>query len=268
MKWLLLIVSVYALSRFCHHQTAGFSMAKIKDNTFPLVSSSDAIPLTGEFRYLGRGVQSFSFVSEDGSMVLKIFNNRYQQKQFWYQFLPFTKAKRKVAENKLKRNFNSYKIAYDELKEETGLLYFHPSPTNHLCQTVILVDKLGIKHPLDLDCTGFIVQKKATLFYPYLDALMKKNDLIKAKESLAAFIILLQACFEKGIGDNDPLVRTNFGFVGDVPMHIDVGPFYKKESLKENYREELIKSTLNLKHWLEAHYPPLATHFDELIKKI
>jgi hypothetical protein len=268
MRWVVLILSLYALSRFCHHQTAGFSMAKIKDNTFPMDITSEEITLKGEFRYLGRGLQSFSFVSEDGEVVLKIFNNRYQQKLFWYRFLPFTEQKKVVAESKLKRNFNSYKIAYEELQKETGILYFHPKETHHLHQTITLVDKLGIKHPLDLDTTSFIVQKKATLFYPYLDALMEKNDLFKAKEAISAFVTLLKSRLQKGIGDNDALVRTNFGFVNDVPIHVDVGPFYRKDSLKTDYKKELIESTLNLKHWLEAHHPPLATHFDEIIKEI
>lgn len=265
MRWVVILLAVYALSRFCHHQTAGFSMAKIKDNTFPVEMEAQEINLKGEFRYLGRGLQSFSFLSEDGQTVLKIFNNRYQSRLFWYPFFPFMEKKITLAKSKLKRNFNSYKIAFDELKEETGLLYFHPDQTHHLKQTVTLVDKLGIKHPLDLDSTGFLVQKKAVLFYPYVNSVMEKNDLATAKQALSSFVALLKSRYEKGIGDNDALVRTNFGFINDRPMQIDVGPFYRDETLKNDYKKELVESTLNLKHWLEAYYPDLASYFNELI---
>ncbi|HSX11971.1 MAG TPA: hypothetical protein VLF61_00580 [Rhabdochlamydiaceae bacterium] len=271
MKWIALLCIFYALSRFCHHQTAGFAMTKIEHNSFPLEMAATPLKLEGKFRYLGRGLQSFSFLSEDGKQVLKIFNNRYQNRLFWLQFCPsleWVNKKREMAKYKLERNFKSYQIAFEELKEETGLLYFHPAPTTHLKQTVTLVDKLGIEHPLDLDSTAFLVQKKATLFYPYLHSLMEKNGLLEAKEALHAFIAFLKARAEKGIGDNDALVRTNFGFIEGRPMQIDVGPFYRNSALKETEvrQKELIQSTLNLKHWLEAHYPPLATYLNELIE--
>ncbi|HSX03461.1 MAG TPA: hypothetical protein VLG76_01895 [Rhabdochlamydiaceae bacterium] len=271
MRWIFALLALYAVSRFCHHQTAGFTMAKIQNNTFPLEVNAQTIELKGKFRYFGRGLQSFSFLSEDGKVVLKILNNRYQNRLFWIKFCPFTAWKNKtatVAESKLRRNFNSYRIAYEELKGETGLIYFHPAQTGHLHQTIILIDKLGIEHPLELDDTAFLLQKKATLFYPYIDSLMEKNDLLKAKQALSSFALFLKSRYAKGIADNDALVRTNFGFLDGAPMQIDVGPFYRNDALKEpaNGKKELLESTLNLKHWLEAHYPVLASYFNEIIE--
>lgn len=273
LKLFFCLLIIYGVSRFCHHQTAGFRMSKIQDNTFPEASYClPKIELHQKFSYLGRGLQSFSFVSEDQTMVLKVFNNRYQNRLFWLRCIPsfmWAKEKMALANKKLTRNFNSYKIAFEELKKETGLLYFHPTQTHHLQQTVILVDKLGIEHALDLDKTGFLLQKKATLFYPYIEHLMEERNLEKAQQALSAFIGFLKNRYEKGIGDSDQLVRANFGFLEDAaPMQIDVGPFYKDDSLKNPalYKTELFTSTLSLKHWLEGHYPELAHYLQELIE--
>ena len=272
-KILISLLIIYGISRFCHHQTAGFRMSKIQDNTFPVEQYVlPKIELPQKFIYLGRGLQSFSFISEDQAMVLKIFNNRYQNRLFWLNHLPFFfQEKIALAKQKLARNFNSYKIAFEDLQTETGLLYFHPTQTDYLHQRVILVDNLGIEHEVNLDKTGFLLQKKAILFYPYIKHLMEQHDLEKAQKALGAFVEFLKHRYEKGIGDNDQLVRANFGFLEEaIPMQIDVGPFYKDETLKnpDLYKNQLLESTLSLKHWLEAHYPELAIYLNEVIKSL
>src|SRR5579872_2775416 len=167
-KLLLIPVSlllVYGTARFCHHKTAGFRISKIQDNTapFPIPASPacaiEVLPLLNQkFTYFGRGLQSFAFLSEDGEHVLKICNNRYQTSLFWLEHFPcpsFLHAWRdqKVASyySKLRATFSSYQLAYEKLKNETGLLALHLEKSQELFPHVQIIDKLGIAHSIDLD---------------------------------------------------------------------------------------------------------------------
>lgn len=71
-----------AAARFSHHATAGFRISKIQNNFFHVQEYGHPFIPQGPFTYLGRGLQSFAFVSEDGNYVLKIFNNHYQRTLF------------------------------------------------------------------------------------------------------------------------------------------------------------------------------------------
>lgn len=275
-------LSLFAVARFCHHQTKGFRISKIKNNTYPVYTNTSGVNfyvsslLQQKYYYLDRGLQSFSFISEDGKTVLKILNNRYQDRLFWLNLFslppPFEKwrlEKIAVAKTKLHRNFLSYKIAYEQLKEETGLIFFHAFP-DQLKQKARIVDNIGIEHCIDLNTTAFLIQKKATLFYPYLSQLKEKGDTEKAKQALSALLKFCVDRYKKGIGDNDALIRTNFGFCQGKPMQIDVGPFYLDPVLKNpsSYKEEIHKMSLSLSHWLQEHYPELSTTLDELLQSL
>jgi len=271
-KKIALLMSLWMLARFCHHQTEGFRLSKLQGNTTILNEQvSEPMPpkmenlLHQKFHYLGRGIQSFSFVSEDGKTVLKLFNNRYQSKIFWLKKIPFFGfIQNKISYNKKKLawTFASYQIAYDKLKEESGLLYFHPQKTSKTLP-VTLIDKLHIAHTIDLNQMGFALQKKAVLAYPYLDSCTEKE----AKEALFSLVRLLKRKMDLGIGDRDPLIRANVGFLENRPMQIDIGPLYL-DSAKKNPIQEITKMTLGLKHWLEKAHPEMAPFLDEAIQNL
>lgn len=270
LKVLLVILSLIAfwgIARFCHHQTAGFRLTKLDGNTTPFENQLPS-PLSCDqkndldqllkqrFTYLGRGKQSFAFVSEDGKTVLKFFNNRLQRRAKW---LSSTTAKQK-----LEKVFQSYQIAYDALREETGLLYFHPRAGLDQFEPVTVVDRLGIAHQIDLNKHGFVLQKRAILALDYL----KQQTEEKRAEAIASLVDLLRSKMQRGIADNDPLIRANFGFYEDKPIQIDVGPLSFDESLKTagNQRENLHKITLSLRHWLEKNDPQQIGVLDEAIE--
>ena len=71
-----------------------------------------------KFAYLGAGGQCYAFVSDDKQYVLKFFKqHKFRKKN--------TPASEGIARRE--KAFTSYKIAYDKLREETGLLFLHPS---------------------------------------------------------------------------------------------------------------------------------------------
>ncbi len=267
-------LSIVALARLCHRATDGFAMTKVEGTVCAGAAEDLSLPpeemFTGPFTYFSRGLQCFAFLSADGEYVLKLLNNRNQHKAKIFHWIPGCEEKAQKAELKMEQLFHSYALAFRELKEETGLIYIHIHPTDHLKKTITLIDKLGIAHTLDLDKTGFMVQKRATLFYPYLAAKRKAKDHEGAKKAVDELVDMLVARCKKGIWDNDPLFRTNFGFVNDHPIEIDVGPFSINPTITDPavYVPEVRRITASLKDWAAKNYPELAPFIEDKVEEV
>jgi hypothetical protein len=255
---LILLLSLYpSLSRFCTDKTGGFTINQITA-TLPYNTAWESnVPLPDlkifeqKFHYLNHGGQSYVFLSEDGQFVLKLVKNYLYFPLSFIESLPLVNKKK----SKMMRDFTSYKLAFEELANESGLIYLHLNPTKNLLPKVTLFDKLGIEHVISLDGTLFILQKKADLLYPHLNALMKVGDIDGAKSALSSLLTLLKIRLEKGIYDEDAKLHRNCGFIDNKALFIDVGRFCK--SSKTQSFEEMTKR-LNL--WLEENYPELASY--------
>jgi hypothetical protein len=262
---ILLLLSFWGAARLSHHATKGFRVSKLYHNTSLFDVPSPPLPqdlmdvLSQKFSYHGRGLQSFAFVSEDGKYVLKLFQNRYWWRLFWLQFTPF-KQKRLYNQTKWAKTFQSYQIAYNDLKDETGLCYLHPAKSSD-CPQVTLIDPLGIHHPIDLNKHGFALQKRAEMAYPFLARCARQQDLRKASDAFTSLFSLIQRKMEKGIADHDPLIRTNFGFVDGRAIEVDIGPFSYDESLKDPKRQKTI-----LNHTLVSLHPTLLPAYYEALE--
>lgn len=246
------MAALVGIARFCHFQTHGFRVAKLEH--LPPPSHATALPpapsaiqslLQQRFTYLGRGLQSFAFVSEDGLSVLKLCTARCKPK-----------------------TFISYLIAYEELKDQSALLYLHLDQSELLGQTLHIVDALGICHSLPADQLLFLVQQKAELAYPRLNYLMAQGQVEQAKKALHALLQLIASKFHKGIADSDPLIRTNFGFIGDRPVQIDVGSLSKNPRVQDPafFRIEFARITASLKSWLAQHHPSLLPELEQEVQ--
>ena len=274
------------IGRFCHKQTHGFSLSKVQTDLaqFPnnLSSTAEGLALVKEllqrpFRYLGRGLQSFVFISEDGAYVLKLFNNRYQRKISQYTFfshLPFlkkwTQEYAAYYHNQQDKVLKSYEIAYQEMRAQTGLIYVHLGLSQDLPATLTIFDPLNIKHSLNPNHIGFIIQKKAELVYPTFTRLVAHQDMSGAKRAISSLLDLIVWKFQHGIRDNDPLIRTNFGFIDQSAVQIDVGPLSKDPSIVDPYlmSKEIMRITASLKSWLDDNNcPELINHLDQELQK-
>lgn len=263
-KFLLFLVAFWGTARFCKSKTDGFAVAKIIPSspieywTLPPSDELEAI-FKQPFSYLGKGVQSYVFASKDGNYVLKLLRQDRIEPRLWTHHV-------ERRQNRKLKDFNSYKIAYDELPKETGLIYLHLRPTNFFKQKATIIDKIGIAHTLDLDKLEFIVQRKATLVFPTLQNLMLKNRVAEAKEALGSLVKVLKTRLEKGIFDKDPDLNTNFGFIGAKAIQIDIGRLrYNGERVT---KDEIIRITDNLHQWLMTRYPELDTYLKEKIDEI
>lgn len=270
--WLLILIlcAIVPIARFCHYQTRGMILTKFLHNTAPFEAKN--VPMAKEtkelldqkFIYFARGLQSFSFLSEDGKTVLKIFNNRYQRRLYFLRWLPSSAWKHsRINYNlaKWEQTFRSYQLSNDLLQKETGLIHMQLSPQNHHLSTT-LIDKLGIAHHIDLNVVAFALQKKAVMAYEYLSNCSPSN----AKSSIEKIVQLTHHKIKLGLKDNDPLTRTNLGFLDEKPMQIDLGPFTKNQ---ETYKQETVRiDLLSLKHWLEKNHPEYVKYLDESIQNL
>jgi hypothetical protein len=266
--------SIYGLQRFCHNKTDGFSVSKIRvTSSFSTqaVQERDKVLsiLSQPLSYIGRGGQCYAFSTEDGNHVVKLlkYNNNYPK--IWFRLFPFPFGLEKYRQEKiahkkkkLQGEYNSYKIARDHLKEETGIVYFHLNRGEIENTPIKIKDRLGIVHTLDADKYEFYIQKKGTPFYPGLKKLIDEGRIDAAKEvikELAAF--LLTRCKQK-ITDGDDGIWRNFAFHEGHPFQIDIGQFSYKDSLisKKDYTRDLIFFTKDFKNWLETISPELSEY--------
>ncbi len=280
-KLLLLCASLIGIARFTHHQTHGFRLSKIKNNfceeqkwVVPGCPSEELF--SQRYHYLSRGLQSFVFASEDGKYVIKLFNNRYQRHMDFYLLLsnlplvgPWAQERFAYFHAKLFRTFSSYQIAEEELSREAGLVFTHLNQSTDLPQHLTIVDPLYIEHTINPNAYGFIIQKRANMVYPTLLSYIEVGNMEEAKRAITSLINLFIGKYKKGIADNDPLIRTNYGFIDGQPVQIDVGPFTKDPLIANpsRYNIEVVKSTTSLKHWLEERCPLLCPFLEETIKE-
>lgn len=283
-----IVLSAVLLKQFCYSKTDGFALYKIR-SSLPFNPEWETQPPTAQeqeelskildqpFYYLAKGAQSYVFASADGQTVIKFFRLYHLTPPLWVTSLSFPLPLmpykiRKIIDKQqeLAKDFQSYKIAYEEMKAETGLLYLHLNKTDQLKKHLTIYDKIGIAHHLDLDQMEFLVQKKATLVYPSITRLMQTDGAEASKEAISALVKLLVHRSEKGIFDKDPDLNTNFGFLDKSPVQIDIGRFRMQEEKNnpKTDRDEIIRITDNFRQWLDCNYPPLSEHLVAEIQKI
>lgn len=280
---LLFGMSVYGAGRLYFHFTDGFTIGNISSD-FPydparevhLLSADqknlvDSI-LSQRFTYLGKGCQSYVFLSQDRQYVLKFFKYQRFRTQPWLDYLSFIPwveryRQEKIAKKQRRLNgfFNSWRIAFDELQEHTGLLYVHLNKTNHLNKVLTITDKMGFEHYLELDQMEFLLQKKVQMLGPYIKELMSNGQTEEAKQLITNIIELVLWENQRGLADNDHALMQNTGIVDGKPVHIDVGQFFSSDKIKEPaiYKQELFTKTFRFREWLRKEYPELAQFLEE-----
>jgi hypothetical protein len=276
MKWILKItfflVCFFVTARFCKAQTGRFTVLRITSKlTYQPEWETAALSpqeeqqikkiLDQPYSYLSKGVQSFVFASKDGQYVIKFFRHDHLVAPFW-----LTPSKKLKKQYRLHKDFLSYKIAYENLQKETGLVFLHLNKTKHLNQTLDLIDKLNIHHPIPLDGYEFLIQKRACLLYTALDHMIEENRVGEAKETLSKLVQLLAARAQKGISDKDPDLNTNFGVIGTEPIQIDVGRFRKAAPKLD--KSQIIRITDNLHQHLMVRCPELDQHLKTQIENL
>lgn len=228
-----------ALLGFCYwfvpaykRVTHGFRMAKFRLE-WPHVAAWECEPESAEeqkkieailhqpFRYLGRGLQSNAFLSRDGQYVLKLF--RFDQCALPHKKWEKAKHSKPFPAN-VSRNFNSFKLVYDRLKERSGLIYLHLNPKKLNVESISITDRRGRSHQIDPTKDRFVIQKKGQLLLHVLRKSLKNGS---TKQILESYVDLLDVFKKAGLANQDPNIRGNFGVLHGQVFPIDTGCFYE-----------------------------------------
>lgn len=281
--WLLLIWGTY----YSYNQmTGGFSLRQMTSSLPPYPQFSVSIDeekkqalqacLSQPFTYIGKGCQFYAFESADHKYVLKFLKHKHLRPCTWLNFIPLPRKLRTVSDAKIERRqtrvqnlFSSCKLAYEELSEETGLLYIHLDRVPALESTVLLVDNLGRKSNIEVDQYEFVLQKRAI---PVKEAFAS----VESEEQIQALIqqlidVVLARC-EKGIADRDRSFVQNVAFCASEPhaLFIDTGQFYKDAQMRteEAQKADLKKRLGNLRYWAERHFPEFLPLVDQRLNQL
>jgi len=195
------------------------------------------------FKFLGKGAQAFAFDNE--KYVLKFFKMR-RFTPSWLDYLCPHVVRRRF--KNLNWVFNGYKIAYDEFRQETGLILIHLEKSDYLHQKVSLRDKNGKLYLIDLDTTEFVLQKKGESIFYYLESLHREGNKEAVEQGLAQLLHLVQNRIQRGYADRDSSIDRNYGFAEGRIIQFDVGRLYK--GVKER---ELEKVQNRLARWKQEH---------------
>jgi hypothetical protein len=292
LKYILIICvsisAIYGAGRLYFAVTAGFTKGNILSNNeyrenwaIKSLESHEKEDvkriLSQKFTYLGKGCQSYVFASEDGKYVLKFVKYQRFRPQAWldqFSFIPLVDGIRlgkiEKKEKKLNMLFESWKIAYENLKDETGLIYVHLNKSNDLDQSVTIIDKLGFEHTLNMDEMEFMLQKRATMLCSTITQLAQNGKKDQAKAIIDHLLDMVLAEYSRGLADNDHALMQNTGVFENKAVHIDVGQFvFKPEISKpEIYKQELFSKTFKFRHWLKKRHPDLAVYLNEKLESI
>ncbi len=227
--------------------------------------------LTQKFIYLGRGTQAYAFSSEDGKYVIKFFKKNHLYPNPWLKYLPVPALRKKAVqkEQRMHSFFDSLQYAYQEFKDETGLLFIHINPSKNWNRSVTFTGKKGEKLVIPLGTTSFIVQKKAKPLFSELFHMLNTNDMEGAKKSLRSFFSLIQTRGEKGLFDDDHSVSNNYGFVEGRPIQFDIGELFliEDEDLHEKAVEEVQRIGRRIQPKIEASHPEFVPLYQEILRE-
>jgi hypothetical protein len=225
--------------------------------------------LDQKFYYLGKGCQFYVFESEDRKYVLKFFKHKHLRQYTWLNTLPLPQKLHTVCQAKIVRRaerverlFTSCKLAYEKMPEESGLLFLHLNRTPALENSVVIVDKIGCHHTLNLDNFEYCVQKKGEPLKEVFGKIGEEELPLKIQQ----LVDLVFSRCEKGIGDRDRAFVQNVAFTEQGAIFTDIGQFYTDPTLvqKEEQVKDLKGRMASLYLWTKKHFPHFAKCITEM----
>lgn len=288
LKWVLIIaIASFLLARIYFTLTDDFRLSNITyfmpyEKSWEVPAPSPAEEQTIKqilqqpFRYLGKGAQSYAFESEDGKYILKFFKFKHLRPSPFLDALPSfgwlkTYKEKQAArkERKLFGVFNSYKLAYDVDKAESGLIFIQLNTENNPQRYVKLIDKIGIKHVIGLQHYPFILQYRGETLRTVIKQLLSKGDVPTATLRLEQILELYATEYRKGIYDHDHGVMQNTGFIQDKPLHLDVGKLLRDESVRDPRRakQDALLVVAKMKEWVNKNYPQYSEQISQALDR-
>ncbi|MES2121788.1 MAG: hypothetical protein V4492_03295 [Chlamydiota bacterium] len=277
LKIALAACAIYATQQFCHRKTDGFQITKTISTLPPQAEmhfSQETLAsiqqiLNQPFTYLGSGGQCYAFLSQDKKTVLKLFKMHHLGQHRWLQYctLPGRLDHWRLnyialQQQKIEKHFSSNTLAWEALKEESGLIHVSLNPGDPL--TTTLIDKLHIAHPISLQNIPFVLQHYAKSPFKKLRAHIARKETAEAKKIVKSIVDALSERYQKGIIDLDPALRRNVGLLDGKTIFIDIGAFVS-DPQAAHQKEMLWSETRRMDRWLGKRSVELKNYLDQLI---
>lgn len=284
-KYLLLCLFVaaacYGAGRLYFQLTGGFTIGNITNEALAYDPRWEMPPMTPQesaevlrvldqdYYYLGKGCQSYVFASQDGRTVLKFPKYQRFRPQAWINlctWMPGVSAyQQKKGEFRLlqmEKMFRGWTLGFEELSEESGVIFIHLNKTPEWSHRIVLHDKMGMTHAINLGTKEFMLQKRAVMLDQEIERLMSQGNVQGVEVIIDRILAMIMGEYYRGLADNDHALVQNTGVIDGRPIHIDVGQFIRHREVKspDKYGKELFNKTYRMHQWLEKKYPPLADH--------
>ncbi len=230
----------YRLSEGFRIQKAFFYPSSFEDDSTALDALQDfTYCFEKPFKYIGRGGQVYVFESFDKKYVLKIVRfhkaNIPLTARLFKNIFFCSKHYSEIEQDRLKRfnrAFESYQIAWNHLRKETGMVYMKLFRAKQDYPQVVLSVNSLIKHQLDLKDVAFIIQKRTDDFRSSLERMLQNNEDEELKKCISSYVEMAVKRSMQMILNKDYLLK-NFGYVQTTPIEIDLGNFYYDYALKD-----------------------------------
>lgn len=221
--------------------------------------------LAQPFYFLGRGRQCFAFESQDGKYVLKVPRTDIYRIPLWTRILTPRKYQEVIKAEKERRRtfvFKSFRIAMDELREETGTIAIHLSQTPVQGSSLHLVDSLGISHRFSPNSTLFILQHKKKL---WTTQFLKAKDIEEKTKLIHALLDVMTLRGRKQVFNRDRSFLRNYGFDEEKAFQIDIGDFYHIDSLDPAFAlQKSVRDSMEpVQEWLAKTDPSMLSVIQE-----
>lgn len=255
-----------------------FSIAKVQSE-LPYNENWEVDPLTQNqyknlinnvfsqpYYYLDSDHHCYAFISRDLQFIFKVFKKKSAISKDQLPPFPFSLFKhwdRYVHSDNpfvCERVFANYKDAYDNLRNETALVYLHLNKNREFRTTIHLIDSRGKSHYPDLDSIEFVLDRRADQLFSYLTQLAENKESEKLHLAIRSVLQLVAFCCEKGFTTHNHLLKRYFGFVDGKAVQFDCSTLTRDSSMKYplNFREEILSAARQLNLWAIQHDPELS----------
>jgi len=254
----------------------GFSARRIQSLNYEIAEEwgeEAHLALEQTFHYIGRGRQCFAFASEDGKYVLKFPRTDIYKTPFWARALP-VHAYRSQLEKKhrIREEFilNSFRISFNELKEQTSLLAVHLGQSPPKGKKLKLIDSSGSRHQLPLDKTSFVLQYKQPILMKSFSEALQKGERQEAEKILDALLSTIVERAKLGILNRDRSFLRNYGFDGTKAYQIDIGSFFRQPDLDPQaaYHKSVRDSIDPVFEWLCENAPEMTAYLNSKLNEL
>ena len=157
--------------------------------------------------------------------------------------------------------WESFEIASQDIPTHTCPHYFHKKG---LINPLTIIDPLGLPHKIKK--ATFLIQP----FIPTVKSMLEQLTEEELKSLIDQYFNLISKRQQKGIGDTDPDLLTNFGWAEGKLIQFDTGRFYRFNKRKPKViLKNQIDSILQLL-WQKIlpKYPQLKAYGEEKLNQL